>query len=144
LNALGVHLLVELKDCNKALLNDIQEIGDILVSAAKEAKATIIESRFHQFNPFGISGVVIIAESHLTIHTWPEYGFAAVDIFTCGDQLIPTVAAAYVIEKLESKNPYIVEMKRGLLAWRGESLPHKAAEGGPLIHERDKEPQLVS
>ncbi len=144
MNALGVHLLVELKDCNKALLNDIRKIEEILVSAAKEAKATIIESRFHQFNPFGISGVVIIAESHLTIHTWPEYGFAAVDIFTCGDQLIPAVAAAYVIDRLESQNPSIVEMKRGLLAWRGEGLPHKAMEGEVLIHERDKEPQLVS
>jgi S-adenosylmethionine decarboxylase len=138
---------VELKDCNKALLNDIKEIEDVLVSAAKEAKATVIESRFHQFNPFGISGVVIIAESHLTIHTWPEYGFAAVDIFTCGDQIIPAVAAAYVIEKLESKNPAIIEMKRGLLGWQGEHLPHKVTEApleeGAFIHERNEEPQLV-
>jgi len=114
-----------------------------MVTAAREAKATIIESRFHQFSPFGISGVVVIAESHLTIHTWPEYGYAAVDIFTCGDTLQPSVAAQYVIDKLQSKHPSLVEMKRGLLSLGGEALPHKPLNGEPLIYDRSKELQMV-
>jgi len=142
-HALGTHLLVELKDCNSKLLNDLKKIEEILVTAAKEAKATIIESRFHKFSPFGISGVVVIAESHLTIHTWPEYGYAAVDIFTCGETLQPSVAAAHIIGKLQSKNPSMVEMKRGLLSMGDQKLPHKPVKGEPVRYDRAKELQMV-
>jgi S-adenosylmethionine decarboxylase len=92
LYALGTHLLIELRDCNPEILKSLEKVRKILVSAAKEAKATIINNSFHEFNPFGISGVVVIAESHLTIHTWPEYGYAAVDIFTCGEIIQPNVS----------------------------------------------------
>jgi len=143
LHALGTHLLVDLKDCNTAFLNDVKKIEEILVAAARVARATIIESRFHQFNPFGISGVVVIAESHLTIHTWPEYAYAAVDIFTCGDTLQPAVAADYVIQRLQSQNPSIVEMKRGTLSLTGGPLPHKPANGRPVTYERNEELQMV-
>jgi len=136
-------LLVELKDCNSKTLNDLKKIEDILVTAAKEAKATIIESRFHKFSPFGISGVVVIAESHLTIHTWPEYGYAAVDIFTCGETLQPSVAASYIVTKLQSKNPSLVEMKRGLLSLGDQKLPHKPVKGEPVHYDRAKELQMV-
>jgi len=142
-HALGTHLLVELKDCNSKTLNDLKKIEDILVTAAKEAKATIIESRFHKFSPFGISGVVVIAESHLTIHTWPEYGYAAVDIFTCGETLQPSVAASYIVTKLQSKNPSLVEMKRGLLSLGDQKLPHKPVKGEPVHYDRAKELQMV-
>lgn len=125
MHALGTHLLVELRDCNPDILKDLNKVKDALVSAAKEAKATIIDVSFHEFNPFGISGMVVIAESHLSIHTWPEYGYAAVDIFTCGDIIKPEVAAQYLIQKFESKTPSIVEMKRGILSLSNEKLPHK-------------------
>ncbi|MCX7987873.1 MAG: adenosylmethionine decarboxylase, partial [Thermodesulfovibrio sp.] len=72
--ALGTHLLIELKNCNPEILKDLESVKTILVDAAKKANATVISVNFHEFNPFGISGVVVIAESHLTIHTWPEYG----------------------------------------------------------------------
>lgn len=143
MHALGTHLLVELKDCNSKFLNDLKKVEDILVTAAKEAKATIIETRFHKFSPFGISGVVVIAESHLTIHTWPEYGYAAVDIFTCGETLQPSVAAHYIIGKLQSKNPSMVEMKRGLLSIGDQKLPHKPVKGEPVQYDRAKELQMV-
>lgn len=122
LNALGTHLLLELRDCNPEILKDVRKVKDALVSAAKEAKATIIDVSFHEFNPFGISGMVVIAESHLSIHTWPEYAYAAVDIFTCGDIIKPQVAADYLIKQFESKNPSIVEFKRGTSP---EHRPHK-------------------
>ncbi|MFA5354134.1 MAG: adenosylmethionine decarboxylase [Thermodesulfovibrionales bacterium] len=125
MHALGTHLLVELRDCNPEILKDLSKVKDALVSAAKEARATIIDVSFHEFNPFGISGMVVIAESHLSIHTWPEYGYAAVDVFTCGDIIKPEIAADYLIKEFESKNPSIVEMKRGMLSLTGEKLPHK-------------------
>ena len=123
--ALGTHLLVELRDCNPEILKDLNKVKDALVSAAKEAKATIIDVSFHEFNPFGISGMVVIAESHLSIHTWPEYSYAAVDIFTCGDIIKPEVAAQYLIKRFESKTPSVVEMKRGILSFDNEKRPHK-------------------
>lgn len=123
--ALGTHLLVELKDCNPEILKDLSRVKEVLVSAAKEAKATIVDVSFHEFNPFGISGMVVIAESHLSIHTWPEYAYAAIDIFTCGDVIKPETAAHYLIERFESKNPSIVEMKRGIISCANEKLPHK-------------------
>ena len=123
--ALGTHLLIELRDCNPEILKSLEKVRKILVSAAKEAKATIINNSFHEFNPFGISGVVVIAESHLTVHTWPEYGYAAVDIFTCGDIIKPERAVSYLVKKFDCKNPSIVEMKRGILSHKNEKLPHK-------------------
>lgn len=126
--ALGTHLLVELKDCNPDVLKDLNRVKDSLVNAAKQAKATIVDVSFHEFNPFGISGMVVIAESHLSIHTWPEYGYAAVDIFTCGDIIKPEIAAQYLIEQFECKNPSVFEMKRGILSPFNEKLPHKACD----------------
>ncbi|HCC68992.1 MAG TPA: S-adenosylmethionine decarboxylase proenzyme [Nitrospiraceae bacterium] len=135
MNALGTHLLVELRECNSRILDNLEKVQDAMVTAAKMAKATIVDVAFHEFNPFGISGVVVIAESHLTIHTWPEYGYAAVDIFTCGDVIKPEEAAAYLINRFESKNPSIVEIKRGILSTMNEKLPHKVT---------DEELQVVS
>ena len=128
MHALGTHLLVELRDCNPKIIKDLAKVKNALVSAAKEAQATIIDISFHEFNPFGISGMVIIAESHLSIHTWPEYSYAAVDIFTCGDLIKPEVAASFLIKEFESKTPSIVELKRGILSAANKKLPHKVAD----------------
>lgn len=129
--ALGSHLLIELKDCNPEILKSLENVKDIMVSAAKEARATIVDVSFREFQPFGISGIVVIAESHLTIHTWPEYGYAAVDIFTCGETLRPETAASYLVKRLECKNPSIVELKRGILSHENEKLPHKISAISP-------------
>jgi S-adenosylmethionine decarboxylase len=82
--ALGFHLLIEFWGCDHGILNDVGEIENLMDEAAVASGATIVDSVFHRFNPHGVSGVVVIAESHLAIHTWPEYGYAAVDLFTCG------------------------------------------------------------
>jgi S-adenosylmethionine decarboxylase len=127
LYALGTHLLVELKECNPETLKSLEKIRSAMISAAKEAKATIIDISFREFSPFGISGIVVIAESHLTIHTWPEYAYAAVDIFTCGDIIKTEKASSYLIKQLECKNPSFVEMKRGILSHENVKLPHKVS-----------------
>ena len=119
MNALGKHLLLELKDCDKEVLNDLGFLRDALQAAATEAGATVVEDSFHRFNPHGVSGAVIIAESHLFIHTWPEYGYAAVDIFTCGNTVKPKKAAQTLIRKLGSKNYSMEEIQRGILDIQG-------------------------
>ncbi len=115
MNALGKHLLLELKDCDREVLNDLSFLKSLMLAAASEAKATVLGESFHQFNPQGVSGVVIIAESHLFIHTWPECGYAAVDIFTCGNFVQPEKAARQIIRELGAKNPSILEIQRGIL-----------------------------
>ncbi|MDO8568924.1 MAG: adenosylmethionine decarboxylase [Dehalococcoidales bacterium] len=115
MNALGKHLLLELKDCDRQALNDQEFLRNTLISAANECGAKVLGETFHTFEPQGVSGVVAIAESHLSIHTWPEYGYAAADIFTCGSSVKPEKAAEIIISRLGSKNHSIIEIHRGLL-----------------------------
>lgn len=114
MKALGRHLLIELFNCDRKLLNDVNFVEKVLTKSAEISGATIVKTFFHTFNPHGISGVVVIAESHLTIHTWPEYGYAAVDVFTCGDDVDPYVSYQYLKDKFKAKSAYLMEVKRGL------------------------------
>ena len=114
MQALGRHLLLELFDCDPEALNNLDFVKEVMVEAAKRAQATIVDMIFHKFNPSGISGVVVIAESHLAIHTWPECYYAAVDIFTCGDTLQPQVAMDYLVGELGAARASAVEFQRGV------------------------------
>lgn len=125
LKALGRHVLAEMYDCNFEILNNPEVIGDILIKGAEEAKATIVETIFHKFAPHGVSGVVVIAESHLSIHTWPEYNFAALDLFTCGEDIDPWVAFDYIAKRLQAQNYTTMEVKRGSLHIPDRELIHK-------------------
>lgn len=115
MKSLGRHLLVEYYNCDPKILMDVGSIEDILVGAARKAKAHIVDVVFHTFNPHGISGVVVVQESHLAIHTWPEYGFASVDVYTCGTSVNPWNAYKYLLKHLKAKHSTAMEMKRGVL-----------------------------
>jgi spermidine synthase len=115
-NTLGRHVLVELYDCRPEALKDVQLIEQSMVRAAQDSGATVINATFHHFSPFGASGVVVIQESHLAIHTWPEYGYAAVDLFTCGDTVDPWRSYAILKEALGAQNGSAMEMLRGQLS----------------------------
>jgi len=114
-NVLGQHLLVEFYNCNPDKLDQVANIETWMNEAALASGATIVQSGFHRFEPYGVSGVVVIAESHLAIHTWPEHRYASVDLFTCGDSVEPLVAYEYLKEKLEAKEVEIQMLKRGHL-----------------------------
>lgn len=114
MEALGRQILVEFYDCDSDKINDVSFVESAFLEATRKSKATIISHNFHKFSPHGISGVVVIAESHVTIHSWPEYNYAAVDIFTCGDTIDPWVIQEYLKEAFDSKNISSMEMKRGL------------------------------
>ena len=113
--ALGRHLLLDLKDCDKEVLNDLDFLKQCLHEAAIQCGATVVGESFYQFFPRGVSGVVNIAESHISIHTWPEYSYAAVDVFTCGDDVKPEEAAKLIIQQLQSKNHSSIELRRGMI-----------------------------
>ena len=114
MEVLGSHLLLELKDCNPELLNDLSYIRKAMIETAEDVGATIIGESFHHFSPQGVTGILAIAESHISIHTWPEYGYAAADIFSCGTTFRPGEAAIKLAEAFESRNPEIQEIQRGL------------------------------
>ncbi len=115
MNVLGKHLLLELKECNPQLLNDLDHIRNSLLLAAEDLGVHVVGESFHQFSPQGVTGILSIAESHISIHTWPEYGYAAADIFTCGSSFQPLEAAQILIEQFESTDQDITEIPRGLL-----------------------------
>jgi S-adenosylmethionine decarboxylase len=110
---LGKHLLLDLKNCSEELLDDMDFVKGVLYSVAHDADTPVIGESFHRFVPQGLSGVVLISGAHLCVHTWPEYGYAAIDIFTYGDPFQPEEVARSIVEKLQSKSPAIVELKRG-------------------------------
>src|SRR4030067_3591962 len=113
MKALGIHLLIELWSCNRQKIDNLDYLEKIMSQAAEVAGATVLKTAFQDFNPQGVSGVVVIAESHLTIHTWPEYGYAAVDVFTCGTKVDPRRAAGFLERELEAGNMHLRELQRG-------------------------------
>jgi spermidine synthase len=115
MNALGRHILVEFNGCSPEALNDVEVIESAMVDAARKAGATVIQSTFHHFSPFGVSGVVVIQESHLAIHTWPEYGYAAVDLFTCGETVDPWISFDHLKQAFSARGDSSIEMHRGSL-----------------------------
>lgn len=120
MKALGRHIVCEFSGCDPMLLSDVDGIHTMMIAAAKAARATVMESAFHRFEPQGVSGTVILAESHLSIHTWPEKGYAAMDFYTCGDHTDPWLACDLAADELQAKSVLTTEFKRGIEKSDGE------------------------
>ena len=133
MQALGRQILVEYYECNPDALKDVQLIEKAMVDACVMAQATVVTQTFHEFSPFGVSGVVVIAESHVAIHTWPEHNYAAVDIFTCGETIQPWILYEHLKKILESKHSSNMELKRGLFDLGDQKLLHKPEEETEVI-----------
>jgi S-adenosylmethionine decarboxylase len=110
---LGSQVVLDLYECETGNLDDLGWVKTTVVNAARAAGATIVEAVFHKFAPWGISGVVVIAESHLAIHIWPEHRYAAVDVFTCGESVQINVATALLAREFRSKRPVQRRFTRG-------------------------------
>jgi S-adenosylmethionine decarboxylase len=110
---LGKHFIIELYECPYGNLDNRDLISNLLIKAVDQSGATLIHPYFHQFSPQGVSGVVVIAESHFTIHTWPEYGYAAIDIFTCSDAMNINRAIEIITEGLEAGRSEVKSIDRG-------------------------------
>lgn len=98
---LGLHILADLYGVNPELIDRVEDIRHLLESAVKVADLTKISSHYYQFQPHGATGVVLLAESHISIHTWPEHGLATVDVYTCGDPSKAYKAMDYITSTLE-------------------------------------------
>jgi S-adenosylmethionine decarboxylase len=105
------HLVVELNRCNNKKLDNKDYLEKIMTDAVKLAEFNPIGTLFHQFEPQGVTGIVVLSESHLSIHTWPEKKYAALDLFTCGEKS-PELAMHYIEEKLECKKYEAMMLER--------------------------------
>ncbi|MCL6548685.1 MAG: adenosylmethionine decarboxylase [Alicyclobacillus sp.] len=114
MDTMGRHVIAELWGCSAEKLNDLHGIERILVNAALEAGAEVREVAFHKFAPQGVSGVVIISESHLTIHSFPEHGYASIDVYTCGERIDPNVACDFITRALGATRLEAIEVPRGV------------------------------
>lgn len=132
MDTLGRHLLVEYFGCNPEVLNDEDRVRTLMRGAAQAAGATEVAVVFHRFSPQGVSGVVVVEESHLSIHTWPEYGYAAVDFYTCGD-CDPTLGHAHLMAGLEAEEAEVMKVDRGL---RGPRAMRVASHGTEQVADR--------
>jgi S-adenosylmethionine decarboxylase len=128
MQSLGNHVIAELYDCDASTLKEAKKVEKILLKAVDISGANMVESVIHEFNPYGVSGVIVIEESHFSVHTWPEYGYCALDIFTCGTEVDYHSALNYIKEAFNAKNISVSEIKRGLI-----DLPVK------LLHKPYKE-----
>ena len=98
----GKHCILELYDCDPSKLDDETFLRHTITTAAQRAGATLLNLITHRFEPQGVTGLALLAESHISIHTWPENGYAAVDVFTCGDHTMPEKACEVLCEELEA------------------------------------------
>ena len=118
----GKHILAEYFECECAYLDSESAIRELMLEAASRTGATVVGDIFHHFSPQGVTGVVVIAESHLAIHTWPEFGYASVDLFTCGTRVDPWIGFEYIKEKLQSRKSLTKEIMRGIAEEEPASL----------------------
>ncbi|MFN7900924.1 MAG: adenosylmethionine decarboxylase [Synechococcaceae cyanobacterium] len=124
----GKHCILELYDCDSSKLNDEAFLRDTITDAAKRADATLLNLMTHRFEPQGVTGLALLAESHISIHTWPEAGYAAVDVFTCGDHTMPERACQVLCDELRAGRHKLTSFRR---------------ETPASILESEREPQLA-
>lgn len=126
----GRHVIAELVDCDAELLSDVSALRHLLEEAAWTAGGTVLGSQFHRFSPIGASGVVLLAESHLSIHTWPEWHYAAVDVFGCGARMDPEAVVRRIASDLGATEVRCLTVDRGrdpqaaALRWQGLPIVH--------------------
>ena len=122
MKTVGRHLIAEFYGCESRILNDAEGIGAALRTAAGRVGATVVGEVYHRFRPRGVTGVVLIAESHLSIHTWPDQRYVAVDVFTCGG-LDPRPACEFLGDVLGAEEDRFQEILRGLPEELDEDAP---------------------
>jgi len=111
--SIGSHCVLEIYDSPAALLDDPNAVVQALHSAAKAAKATLLQTTHHRFEPHGVTALALLAESHISVHTWPERGYAACDVFTCGTQTLPEAACMALVQAFESPRYSLRRFARG-------------------------------
>lgn len=129
----STHFLIELWDADRDKLDSLTATRQVLLEAARQARVTVLHSAFHRFSPVGVSGVVVIAESHISIHTWPEAAYAAADIFTCGDSAMPEAAARHLSEAFGAEQVEVTRLTRGIRRPKQAALRSRERHAAHLV-----------
>lgn len=118
----GKHCILELLGCPSDQLNDVAHIEAALREAALVAKSTLLKQVSYQFEPCGVTALALLAESHISVHTWPESGYVAIDVFTCGQHTQPEQACHYLVEAFQSSQHSLTTLNRGRFSAKLQSL----------------------
>jgi S-adenosylmethionine decarboxylase len=110
---LGQHVIIELWGCQEGVINDAALVKTAMLDAVRAANATLLDINVHMFSPHGVTGVAVLSESHLSVHSWPEYGYVAADVFTCGNTTKPQAAADTLKRHFGSTHTVVTELRRG-------------------------------
>lgn len=132
MKVIGKHLTVDMYGCKFEVLDDLEFIQNAMFAAVKEAKMTLLDFSFHKFEPQGLTVLALLAESHMSIHTYPELGYAAVDVFTCGDQSRPDKAVAILKKFLKPEKTKTTNIKRGDFGSEYDMKPKSRTHTAPM------------
>jgi S-adenosylmethionine decarboxylase len=119
---LGRHLIVEFYGCSRELVDDVEFLKKALEESVVKAGGNIVGRLFHRFKPQGVTGIIAISESHVSIHTWPENGYVALDAFTCGNEMDPWIVYRELLARIRPKKVKVIELKRGELRELEETI----------------------
>lgn len=111
---IGHHYIVEASGCDPKIISSVEKVQQILVKAAEISGAQVWSVSINRFPPNGVSGIIVISESHISTHTWPEFGYGALDFYTCGNEIDPEKAVVYAVEAFGASTSHITEITRGI------------------------------
>ena len=127
---LGRHVIIELWGCSESI-NDSELVKTAMLDAVRAANATLLNIYVHTFSPQGVTGVAVLSESHLSIHTWPEHGYVAADVFTCGETTKPKAAADVLAQHFNATKSVVRELERGVFPTSPTSVEKAAKTARP-------------
>jgi len=108
----GKHLVLDMYECNATKINDPIFVDSVLTEASNKARSTLLNLKLHLFEPQGITGFALLAQSHISFHSWPETGYVAVDIYTCGQDTDPVEAVSYIIDQFQAERYSVNTLSR--------------------------------
>jgi S-adenosylmethionine decarboxylase len=132
MKVIGKHLTVDMYGCSFDVLDDLDFVKNAMLTAVEEAKMTLLEFSYHKFEPQGLTALALLAESHMSIHTYPELGYAAIDVFTCGDQSRPDKAVAVLKRFLKPEKTKTTNIKRGDFGSESDMKPKTKIRIAPI------------
>lgn len=113
MKTVGIHCILEIRGCPAHLLDDEQHVLETLINASSLAMSTLLDITSHKFSPQGVTALALLAESHISIHTWPESGYAALDVFTCGETANPRLACEFFVKEFQAQDHTLTVLPRG-------------------------------
>ena len=137
MKVIGKHLTVDMYGCSFEVLDDLEFVKNAMITAVKEANMTLLDFSSYKFEPQGLTALALLAESHMSIHTYPELGYAAVDVFTCGDHSRPDKAVAVLKSYLKPEKTKTTNIKRGDFGAEKDMKPKVSVSIAPLRRVRN-------